>query len=648
MAHGISSADPDDLARFSQRGLELDAALQTRAEALAAAAAELAGAGEPVAGLAAYAESLTDLVLDWIHLDQFASHVAEGFLACAAAADCDGTTALTVTDADLARHTQVGYADRDTAIAQARNLADDLQALLRDSDASADDIDALLTRTDRGRHDPAFAVAFSERIGVEGYVALVGRIRELTLPARGDDEALAAVGVLATILTTALATAPSPGTALATTASPGTCSAPSAAPTAGRPTLADDAAIDPSFVRALVSGYDTGRLQADPQATDLSVLLSMTDPPTTIAVDIANARLSPILYAATLTDTPLDCNDPSWLGHSGVVTNYATMLARNPDAAAHWLVATPHDVPDAGTNMTLVLHQNASRYLDDGRAFARIVEGAVTHEDITTRHNTFDAAITVLAGPDRILDNPYMPDALAHGAASDMAYLDHLTNHDWPDAHLGQAPPDTARALHGLLTDILTDDSAATTVYGALERYTMDQISHAPARGVDWLPGDDTDNRTEELHRIGALQGLVIAAEGNGLQDSAEAYIARQEARAKLVDYAIGLIPGVGELNDIGELADASVGGFANPSGFEPLHAAESVQSWRVTDMAADNTVMLAVIQHPEGAPRIPLGEMSRNQRAAFREWADDHHDSTDLDALSASAYHASSRLHPE
>jgi hypothetical protein len=618
MAQGISSADPDDLAQFSQRGLDLDAALQARADALAAAVGELAGAGEPIAGLAGYAESLIDLVLDWIHLDQFAARVAEGFLACAAAGGCDGTASFMVTDADLARSTHVGYANRDTAVAEAVRLAADVHAFLGDGDATAEDIDALLARTDRGRYDPAFAVTFSERIGVEGYVRLVGRIREVTLPTRGDDEAIAAVAVLGTILTTALATARPPG-------------APS------RPQgLPDDAEIDTAFVHDLVSGYDAGRLQADPEATDLSVLMSMTDPPTPIVVGIANARLSPILYAATLVDTPLDSNDPCWLGHAGVVTNYATMLARNPDASAQWLVAHPRDV-DGATNMRLVLHQHAERYLDDGRAFARIVQNAVAHEEITTRHDSLDAAIAVLAGPDRVLHNHHMPDALAQGASADMAYLDRLTNLGWENTKL-DPPPACAWGLHGLLTDILTDESAAGTVYGALERYTMIQLAHAPPRGVDMVRDDIYDNRTEELHRIGALQGLVIAAEGNGLQHDAEAQIARQQARGNLVDYAIGLIPGVGELNDIGELAEASAGGFAYPSGLERVHEAERIQTTRAADMGRANVVMLAVLEHPDGAPPIPLAAMSATERTVFVEWAEQHHNSADYDNIDAAS----------
>jgi hypothetical protein len=626
MARGISSADPDDLALFAQRGLDLDAALQAHADALAEAAGGMAAAGEPVAGLARYAESLTDLVLDWIHLDRFAGRVAEGFLACAATVGCDGTASFTVTDADLARYTHVGYADRDTAMAKADRLADDLRSLLSGGDVTPKDITALLARAARGRFDPAFAVTFSEHIGVEGYVDLVGRIREVTLPARGDDEALAAVAILGTILTTALATARPPG-----------------AP--ARPGRPDDAEIDAAFVHDLVSGYDTGRLQADPEATDLSVLVSMTDPPTGIAVAITNARLSPVLHAATLVDTPLDSNDPAWLGHSGVVTNYATMLSRSPDASAQWLVAHPRDV-DGATNMSLVLHQHAERYLDDGRAFARIVQHAVTHQDTNTRHDSLDAAITVLAGPDRVLDNPHMSDALAQGAAADMPYLDYLTNHRWHDAGL-DPPPTTARGLHGFLSDVLTDESAAGTVYGALERYTMAQIAHAPARGVDWTPGDATDNRTEALHHVGTLQGLVIAAEGNGLQHDAESYMARQQVRGNLVDYAIGLIPGVGQLNDIGELGDASVGAFAYPSGLDRIHEAEQIQTTRASDMDRANVVMLAVLEHPEGAPPVPLGAMTEEQRAVFEHWAKRHHNSDDRDAISAASGEAVNALRP-
>jgi hypothetical protein len=618
MARGISSADPDDLALYSQRGLDLDAALQVRADTLAAAAGDLARSGESVAGLSGYAESLTDLVLDWIHLDQFAGRVANGFLACAASVGCDGTALLTVTDADLARFTQAGYADRDTAIASARSLATEVQALVDAPDATASDMEAVLARTDRGRYDPAFAVTFSERIGVEGYVGLVGRIRQAMLPHGGDDEALAAVGVLGTILTTALATA----------AAPVTPPAPLGVP---RPS-----AIDAAFVRDLVSGYDTGRLQTEPEATDLSVLLSMTDPPTAMAVDIANARLSPILYVATLTDTPLDSNDPAWLGHSGVVTNYATMLARNPDASAHWLVAHPDDVEGA-TNMSLVLHQHAERYLDDGRAFATVVENAVAHTNLFLRHDSLDAAIAVLAGPERILDNPYMPDALAHGAAADMGHLEHLANQGWQASDIEPAPTG-AWALHSFLTDILPDESAAGTVYGALERYTMAQIAHAPAPGIDWTVGDAMDNRTEALHRIGALQGLVMAAEGNGLQHDAEATIVRQQARGNLVDYAIGLVPGIGELNDIGELSEASIGDLAYPSGFEQLHEAEEIQSLRATDMASANVVMLAVLAHPDGMPRIPLQAMSDQQRADFMDWATRNADGNDRRTIAAAS----------
>jgi hypothetical protein len=221
-----------------------------------------------------------------------------------------------------------------------------------------------------------------------------------------------------------------------------------------------------------------------------------------------------------------------------------------------------------------------------------------------------------------------------------MAHLEHLANQGWQATDIDPAPTG-AWALHGFLTDILPDESAAGTVYGALERYTMAQIARAPAPGVDWTVGDATDNRTEALHRIGALQGLVMAAEGNGLQHDAEATIVRQQARGNLVDYAIGLVPGIGELNDIGELSGSSIGDLAYPSGFEQLHEAEEIQSLRGLDMGRANAVMLAVLAHPDGMPRVPLQDMTDEQRADFMDWATNMADSTDRDAIRAASGNA-------
>ncbi|HZO70238.1 MAG TPA: hypothetical protein VFB74_35015, partial [Kribbellaceae bacterium] len=406
----------------------------------------------------------------------------------------------------------------------------------------------------------------------------------------------------------------------------------------------DDAEIDAAFVHDLVSGYDTGRLQADPQATDLSVLMSMTDPPTAIAVAIANARLSPVLYAATLVDTPLDSNDPAWLGHSGVVTNYATMLARNPDASAQWLVAHPHDVGGA-TNMSLVLHQHAERYLDDGRAFARIVENAVTHEDINTRHDSLDAAIAVLAGPDRVLDNPHMPDALAQGAAADMAYLERLTNRGWERPDLGHGPPGSALRLHDFMAEILTDESAADRVYTAVGTYTADQIARLPAAGIDRDRSDVSDNRTEELQRLGSLQGLIVTAEANGVQHAAEADLLHRQRRAEGLDFLVGFIPYAGEFNDLAALDGMSVGTFTFPDNFSALGRAEQVQSLREAGLQLDNVVTLATIRDPAGVPETPVIEMSPEQRDRFLTWAGQNYEANDLNALVTGAGYANHHL---
>src|SRR5687768_11255494 len=136
----------------------------------------------------------------------------------------------------------------------------------------------------------------------------------------------------------------------------------------------------------------------------------MTDPPTEIAVAIANGRMSETLYAATLADFN-DSVDLAWGDeHSGVITNYAEMLGRNPDASAEWLDTNPPG--PGGTNLNLVLRQDGDRYIDDGKALAQIVENGVTHTDFNLRRDIMREAIEVVGGEGDLLDNSYLPDAL--------------------------------------------------------------------------------------------------------------------------------------------------------------------------------------------------------------------------------------------
>jgi hypothetical protein len=238
-----------------------------------------------------------------------------------------------------------------------------------------------------------------------------------------------------------------------------------------------------------------------------------------------------------------------------------------------------------------------------------------------------------------------MPDALAHGAAADMAYLDRLTNLGWEQPDTGHPPPESAFQLHDFMAEILTDESAAGTVYTALGSHTADQIAQLPAAGVDWTPGDASDNRTDELRALGSLQGLIVTAEANGVQHAAEANLLRRQRRADGLDFLVGFVPYAGEFNDLAALDGVSVGSFTFPDHLSALGRSEQVQSLREAGLQIDNVVTLATIRDPTGVPETPVVDMTPEQRATFLNWAALNYNAYDLHALEAGASYAGKHL---
>lgn len=635
MTYPTSSANPTELAQFSADGLTVGATVQAAAATLRAAADELAATGESIAGLATFVDDLEDLALDWAHLDEFAGDVAAGFLAYLTANGLAGRSdqVVTVADGALAAHTEVGFADRDEAIRHAEEVAGQLKDLLGADDVSAADIGTVIASAAQGMHDPAFAVTFSELLGVEGYVDVVGMIREANHRDRGSggiDDAIASVAVLGTILTTALTRADTTGST----------DRDQDRPEGGRsPT--DDQVLDQSFVADLVGDYDPGNIHDGYAHTDLSVLVSLTDPPTDIAVAIANSRMSATLHAATLADFG-DTVDLAWgPERSGIITNYAEMLGRNPDASAEWLDTDPPG--SGGSNLDLVLRQDGDQYIDDGRALARIVENGVTHTDFNLRRDIMREAIEIVGAEGDLLRNSYLPVALAKGAAADMALIDQQINVGWVDQHLNGPPPESAVHTHEFFREIMHDASAAGRVYGALETYSLEALMNAPEAGADRTPGDGIDDRTDRLRRLGAVQGVITTAEGNAYQDAAEEHLEAQGARASAVNFLVGVVPyanggldALATVNDAADVASVSLGAVVTPSDFSSFSDAELVEVNRVNGITLDNIVLLALASDPEQIPNVPVSEMTGQQKQAFLEWALTHYDSAGHDALTA------------
>jgi hypothetical protein len=287
-----SSADPAKMKDYAQRFAPSTDPLRTKARDVAEAVASWnrTQTGYAYARITyvpqldgSYGQRLTGLIADLHHLDEFVDDVADGFIA----ATRQGTSVQEgrlriVSDSTLAN--LVGYADRQEATAAGRQAALDLQRMI-DRGLRPADVETMLAR---GRHDPAFAVAFSEQLGVRGYVNAVGAIRmsygeQNKVPVGG----VRAAQALATTLTTALGTRVPPAT-------PG-----------GRAPVPDgDAHIGARFVGDLTGdfdplgyrGHESGAKYVGPDAeTDMSVLLRLSNPPPDIARQIGERRFRTIL-----------------------------------------------------------------------------------------------------------------------------------------------------------------------------------------------------------------------------------------------------------------------------------------------------------------------------------------------------------------
>lgn len=557
MPRDRSSANPAKLLAYAAAGEEMDGVLQAKAAAVLQACTHLrlAQALDPFddaysVGLRDVDTELATVAADWQHLDDFANDVALGFVA---ANQLTGSprprptdTVLSFTDGYLARVGHIGFADRQEAIDAADEMAAELDRLWEQSHASVQEIEAFVDMATSGQHDPAFAVALSEQIGVEGYVQATtlihfahggGNLEEpMFLPTMDDDQAAdaaTAVQVLGTTLTTALATRTHDGD-----------------PPPGGDRLSEE------FVDDLVAGYDPSRhmgpdtdLRAQTLATlgvtDLSVLLRFTDPPTEIAVQIAQHRLTPWLAADRTSDVVGDLGSVAWRDYASPVGNYATMLGRNPDASTLWLDSEidpstlwpGSEVMEGTRNVEwAVRHDDAHDYSPDtGTGLAQVIENGLTHpgvapHEVERRQRLMELAIDTIAAQDEVRSDPFHG-ALARGVDANIAWIAEQTDDVGP----------RGRQLLGntrdLVRELMADDRATAEVYAA----TIDQVAND-------LAGMSPDNGGEVNHRVGNLMGLVTAADSEAEVGSAQERAARRATLLNGVSTAanklIGLAPG--------------------------------------------------------------------------------------------------------
>lgn len=636
-----SKANPTALEQFADTTLQALATLRTKSDDVTGTLGTLAdgGGADYLPQMGTVATDLSDLVGDWEHLAGFAGQVADGFFRVLG--DELGVTnhVVSVWDHDVVQQAQVGYADRDEAIAAAEAMAERLQELRDEGYAglSPEAVWELLAMAERGQHDPAFAVAFSEAVGVEGYVDLTAMIRGSyqrggiyePVPAEG----IAGVQILGTMLTTALGTQTD-----------------SSIPSEER--LSDE------FVNQLARDFDPeeGRSNTDfpPRTdTDLSVLVSFVDPPTQIAVAIAAGRLTPLLGDPDRLDVRPGDEGADWGGFGGEITNYASMLERNPDASALWLDRSNGD----GTrNIDLVLQRNpdfgdhrdmdpdvTDVDIDGGQTLAAVVENGLTNQNPAydsrgpdgemrpISERIMDRAIDVIGGEQDQIRNPHLYGVLAEGVANHLDLIHDRTN--------GDAATSSLLTTHDFLRELVYDDDAARQVTQAITGYVGDNMLELPT---------DSAHRGPALEDNGRLLALLTNANANADIGAIEDRLERQRLDASGVDYALSWVPGVDELNDVvAVLSGQGAGGHA--MGEEPLRPEDLADILRphadaLTLDAAGFTAVAhyesgtwtteQVIQDAGGVDFFdsqpgdpdraikPVNQMSENEQQAFLDWA--------------------------
>lgn len=566
---GTSSADPHKLDEYATEGVELVSALRTKVNDVADALGALrASRSEHLPQYPGLDEVLTDLVDDWAHQDEFVGDVAHGFFAANGGADStDAGTVLEFDNESLLSMGEIGYADRDVAIAEAEEMAEELDRL-QEEGYSAEEMDDFVAMAERGQYDPAFAVTFSEQVGVDGYVEATAMFESAYAREDRDlTEAIPQVGILSTVLTTALDTLPR--------GEDDEYRDPSNAD------LPAGSRIDSDFVHDLTTGYqpddtdDGSPGTPDPGVPltgldDLSLLIGMSDPPTEVAIQIAENRMEPLIHPgdehALGSEWPEGVRDP--------LTNYATMLARNPDASAGWLVGEG--------NIELVLDTPFSSATGGGAALADVLEAGLTNDDMEVpsgdmqtpseggliREELMDRAITFI-GEDAYLDgggslgdrNPHLYDALASGVEHNMSVIDERINEGWsPDgeSYTHDGDNESMDQTQDFLTELMSDDGARDRVRDAADSYVQDQLDDDLPADVE---GSGADRRDHRLNQLGRVFGVVTDADVGAMTEEFEATESDAELKGRVIDYALSRTR-LGSFNDIAALVEANAGAW--------------------------------------------------------------------------------------
>jgi hypothetical protein len=548
-----SSANPFKLGRYSSDGLALVAALRTQAGAVAGRLGSLRASGSPyVPALGDPDATFTDLVGDWHHLDEFAGDVANAFFQAnqrlgerpLSQGQLDAMV-LSMGDESILRLGHVGYADRDAAIAAADRLTQDIRAAMEDG-VSADELDVLADRAGRGQFDPAFAVTFVERMGVDGMVRIPALIEAAwpggdygDNPGWGQDRLLPFAAILTTAMDTRAATQPidrhDPD----------------------NQNLADGDRLNEAWVREFTGFWRPDEFDA-PNNLHYSLLVEHAALPSDVLVNVANRQLD---YLLAHDATPLSYRNtiPWGIRDSMAEVNILDALGANQDASLDWLgMKNPGDgtiyYPGrTATNMEMLLRYSPNT-LDPvvGDALATVVDNGLQHWERAKSDALFEIAVDTVGDQDRVHFEELLP-TLGEGARTHVDQLADRTHEVMPST-VGDVDQNAQQGLynaHDFLKVLMDNDEAANSVYqGSLEFVR------------DTLNSDTGDGFGGESREIGGLMGLVTEADENARVEATETRIAARQSfldGVGLVKDVVGLVPVAGQTAS----STISIGSFA-------------------------------------------------------------------------------------
>lgn len=531
---GTSSANPFKLSSYATGGLELIGALKPKATDVVTAIQSLAASGSRhVPALGDAHTRLDDLVGDWQHLDEFAGDVASGFFA----ANTDlgerpltdaqmNNMVLSMDDGTLMSRGHVGYADRDVAIAEAQQLAQDMEGTLEDGRVSQEEMEGFAARAARGQYDPAFSVAFVEDLGVNG-VANIPAMIERAWPdgdrGRNPEWGPTQLAPFAMVLTTAMDTRAA--TEDIDRQDP------------DNQNLADQDRLGEGWVDEFTDFWQPDDFD-QPSNLHYSLMVEYADLPTDVLVDIGNTQLDYML-AHDASPTPYMNGAPWGIEDSTAEINILTAIGANQDASADWLGSQNQN--RTVNNMALLLEYNPTvGYATDnpllGNALSTVVDNGLQHWDSDRSDPLFETVIDTVAGEGEVHFQELVP-TLGEGARTHIDQLADRTNEALPSA-AGEVDENALQPLynaHDFTKILMEDDTAATSIYRGSLEYVQDQ-----------LDGNTGEGLGGESRRIGALMGLVTEADENAAVEATNERIAARQSfldGVGLVKDVVGLVP---------------------------------------------------------------------------------------------------------